>query len=330
VLGRGVPGSFLRAACLLCVLDAGASRADSASCASLAAAAARKAYQALDYAGAARAADPQVCHDGTATELAEVLRWRAQSFAAQGDTVEAIRAFTALATVAPDYPLDPFLSPKVHELFQSGRAEALLRHSLFVRLLVPRIHESHAYARAEVYGAAAPRVTFRFNVGAEVVDVPGTGSGRVYEAPAPTGAVGLYTVVASAPDGPRQEARADPSIGLPLSGDVALLPRLAEPGPEVLAPGPPRPALVRDKAWIPAAAGVAVAAVGLGLLLHGNSVVTAVGDPSSTLAQSFSTQSQLDSTLAVAQRQQGAGVVCLSIGGAAFAAGAYLFFGGGR
>ena len=107
----------------------------SATCPSEAAAAASSAYQALDYAGSlAAVADIELCTDGNAGELAEAFRWRAQAHAAQRNTEGAVEAFTWVATVSPVYVLDAMLAPKVHALFNQGRARVKESKSAFARV----------------------------------------------------------------------------------------------------------------------------------------------------------------------------------------------------
>lgn len=107
----------------------------SATCPSDAAVAAKAAYQALDYAGTlAAVADVELCADGNGDELAEAFRWRAQAHAAQRNTEGAVEAFTQVATVSPVYVLDAMLAPKVHALFNQGRARVKESKSAFARV----------------------------------------------------------------------------------------------------------------------------------------------------------------------------------------------------
>jgi hypothetical protein len=309
---------LLKLSCLALVLTEGVSWADDSSCPARAAAAARQAYQSVDFVGAAKAADVVACRDGSPAELAEALRWRAQAFAAHSDVLEAIQAFAQLAAVAPDYALDPFLSPKVHELFQAGRAEALLRHTVFLRLLAPAMRGGRTYARAEVYGPASPEVVFRFNVGEDLVDVPAAGSGHLYEAGAPASAVGPYSVRAGTSGVPPAEVHGELDLPRPKSKLLLQAGARLQAVPDLKAVAPPGTGL-RAKVWIPGLAGAVVAGIGVGVLLHGNSVVSAVENSQSGVAIGISSKSQLNQTLANAHTEQVIGVAGLSVGAAALA-----------
>lgn len=104
------------------------------SCPSDAAARAKGLYQQLDYPKAIEAvAKVEACVDGTAEELAEAFRWRAQSAAALSEPKAAVAAFALVATVAPGYALDPAVAPKVRALFTQARTQATRGLQVFVR-----------------------------------------------------------------------------------------------------------------------------------------------------------------------------------------------------
>jgi hypothetical protein len=93
-------------------------------------------YGAAEYGAAITAlTDVELCTDGTAQELAEALRWRAESKASNGDQAGAIEAFALLWVVQPGYALDPLESPKFHELFSLGRTRAEKSKLVFARLV---------------------------------------------------------------------------------------------------------------------------------------------------------------------------------------------------
>jgi hypothetical protein len=325
----------LRFALPIGLLLAGAAWAEEASCPARAAAAARAAYKGLDYSTAANATrDVETCLDGTPAELAEALRWRGQALAAVGDSVDAVRAFSLLATVSPEYALDPFLSPKVHQLFQTGRAQAKLRGTLFARVIAPELHGGVELARAEVYGTPG-KVTFRFQVIRTSVDVPGKAGPGSYAAPVPAGASGPFSVLIQSAEDASQITRVEAPPTL-LSDAVFAQPEPPRPAAAPTAAVPSatpvevrRDNRVHSKAWIPAAAGVAVAVVGVACLAHGNDIANAVSDPTSSTAQnihaSSNPQTALNSTLSTASAFQTLGVIGFIAGGGLLATGTVLF-----
>jgi hypothetical protein len=320
----GTGAAVLAAALMVLSVDGGA-RAEDLSCPAQAVSACRKAYRELNYAAAARATDGlEQCHNGTTLELAEALRWRGQALAAQGDVAGATRAFTLLATVAPDYALDPFVSPKVHQLFQAGRAEARLNPVLFARAIDPIRRGAHTLARIEVFGAVL-RASFKFSTAEGTVEVPGRPEGTLWEAEVPGGATGTVTFRAL----PAAELAAAVELEALIERPEGL-PELASNEP-VASAAPPEATRVEDprapqghavSPWVPAAAGIFVAALGTASLIHGNDIANGVANPSSSTAQGISSVPALDSTLDSARTFQVLGVVCLSAGAASVAAAA--------
>jgi hypothetical protein len=97
---------------------------------------AKQRYASAEYGAAIGAlAEVELCTDGTAVDVAEALRWRAEAKAAGGDAAGAIEAFALLSVVAPAYALDPLESPKFHELFKQGKARAEKAKTVFARLV---------------------------------------------------------------------------------------------------------------------------------------------------------------------------------------------------
>jgi hypothetical protein len=106
------------------------------SCPASAAQSAKQHYGAIEYGAAiAAVADVEQCFDGTAEELAEALRWRAEAKASSGDKAGALEAFGLLSVILPGYAMDPFESPKFRDLFAQGKAKAVSSKRAFGRLL---------------------------------------------------------------------------------------------------------------------------------------------------------------------------------------------------
>jgi hypothetical protein len=106
------------------------------SCPQAATQVAKQRYASTEYGAAIGAvAGVELCTDGTALEVAEALRWRAEAKAAGGDAAGAIEAFSLLSVLAPTYALDPLESPKFHDLFRQGRARAEKAKAVFARLV---------------------------------------------------------------------------------------------------------------------------------------------------------------------------------------------------
>jgi hypothetical protein len=106
------------------------------SCPTTATQIARQRYASAEYGAAIGAvAEVELCTDGTAVEVAEALRWRAEAKAAGGDAAGAVEAFALLSVIAPAYALDPLESPKFHELFKQGKARAEKAKTVFARLV---------------------------------------------------------------------------------------------------------------------------------------------------------------------------------------------------
>jgi hypothetical protein len=106
------------------------------SCPAAATQVAKTRYASAEYGAAIGAvAGVETCTDGTPTELAEALRWRAEAKAAGGDSAGAVEAFGLLWVIAPGYALDPLESPKFHELFKQGKARAEKARTVFARLV---------------------------------------------------------------------------------------------------------------------------------------------------------------------------------------------------
>jgi hypothetical protein len=310
------------------------------SCPGLAAAQARSAYKGLDYATAMRATEEvEQCEDGSPAELADALRWRGLALAAQNDNAGAIKAFALLSLIAPDYVVDPFLSPKVHELFRAGRAEARQRPTVFARVVAPQRRDGELYARVERYGAPAVG-TFTFPVGGTKVNVPAHCDDAICEARVPRGASGEFAFRAE-PANAGTDLMAIPAV-LTASIEADPPPLRAGaplPAPDIdRAPAPseaivqttPSPSTIRSKAWIPAAAGVAVAGVGLALVVNGNNIANQIANPQSSLAQSIASgQSSLGGAINSARTSQDLGAAGLVIGIAGVAAGAGMYLFGG-
>lgn len=107
-----------------------------ASCPADAAKTARERYQAVDYpAVLAAVKGVEDCTDGTAEELAEAVRWRGQALAATRQTADAVEAFALAITIYPLYVLDPMVAPKVHTLFNQGRAKVTNEKRVFGRVV---------------------------------------------------------------------------------------------------------------------------------------------------------------------------------------------------
>lgn len=117
------------------MLAALAAAALAASCPARAADAAKERYQKVDYPGVFEATRGiEDCTDGTAEELAEAFRWRAQAHAAQKQPELAVEAFALAVTVSPLYILDPNVAPKVHALFNQARAKVRDEKRVFARV----------------------------------------------------------------------------------------------------------------------------------------------------------------------------------------------------
>lgn len=168
----------------------------SASCPARAAKEAQARYEALDFAGVISAtAGLETCEDGSAAELAEGLRWRAQALMAQGNSTAATETFVLLATVAPGYALDPMLSPRLHELFRTGKTRAKEEQRIFARLLAPSRRTGSAMVRVEVHDAVARdlQISFVFKSGSSSREVEAQRvEGERYEAAVPAAASGPY------------------------------------------------------------------------------------------------------------------------------------------
>ena len=165
-------------------------------CPARAAVEARKLYEVLDLAGVlAATAGLEACADGSAAELAEALRWRAQVLVSQGKNDAAVDAFALLETISPGYALDPLRSPKLHELHLAGRARVAAEKPVFARLAAPTTELAGRRLRADVFdpSARALVVVFLVQAGAGSREVVARKAyGARYEAAAPDDAAGPY------------------------------------------------------------------------------------------------------------------------------------------
>ena len=234
MLPRPLPVRFMLAGVAL-VFASAAGATPPRSCPAAAAAVARSRYESLDVAGVIdTTSDLDACPDGTAAELAEALRWRAQALMTKGNMAAAEEAFARIETLVPGYVLDPALSPKLHELHRAGRARATSENRVFARLGISKLGAEGAVVTAEVY-AATPgplAVLFQFEDGAGAKSIPAQelAPGR-YQANVPKGAAGAYRVLVRregepvflSPFGrvPAKEAKVAIGEPLPPRGDQA-------------------------------------------------------------------------------------------------------------
>lgn len=237
-----------------------------ASCPARAAWEARARYEAVDYPASVRATlEVEQCQDGSAAELAEALRWRAQALAAGGNAQAATEAFALLGTVAPDYALDPLVSPKIHRLSGDGQRKARAEGRVFARLLEPRWEDGRATLRVELFDPRkrATSVLFSFEGGEPGVEITASlREGRTFEAQAPRHAGRLYSAVVETIE---RVAFRTPSARLPTSRGVSTAAPPKEGWPELKQPQEGGGQTI----WIVAGAVAAVAA-GAALLAVSN------------------------------------------------------------
>jgi hypothetical protein len=233
-----------------------------ATCPARLAADARARYEQADSRGALTAASSvEACSDGEPAELAEVLRWRAQAHLVEGNSSEALAALTLLATIDPRYPLDPWLSPKLHKLYKDACDRAATSAAPFARLR--RAPLDGTKVRVEVFDPrrVVKNVLVLFQVDGRLTEVSatlsaGVGSPARWEAHVPLGAA--QAVRALVLDDERTVAGTAVATLAELT-EPALAPRPVPPPP----PGtnaPTKVALVVSAVVI-VAAGVTVAVV---------------------------------------------------------------------
>lgn len=197
-------------------------------------------YESLDFEGAAAATEGlERCRDGSAAELADAFRWRAQALAGGGDSGRAAEVFALVEVIVPGYALDPFLSPKLHELQRAGRAQAKSSRPVFARLLPTEESGGERQLLVEVFDAEKSHsATFRFFLGERTRELPGVPVGdRHFRATVPREATADDQVEVMVHVGARlgcrtPRARIDP--------EVEVL--HASAPPDALAPAAPAPA----------------------------------------------------------------------------------------
>ncbi len=226
----------------------------SATCPSAAAAAARTAYQSFDYPGTlAAVADVELCADGTGDELAEAFRWRAQAYAAQRNTEAAVEAFTWVATVSPVYVLDAMVAPKVHALFNQGRARVKEGKSAFARVTSRRGEQLTLEVFDPMNAVTSVRVAW---VGGSTSATRATGAEWTAAIPRDTTAVKLRI--------DRSELAQWTSGKTPIPAAV-LVPQEAQPIEPAVVAAQRSPSSIKVWPWAVGAGAVVLIAVAVGL-----------------------------------------------------------------
>jgi hypothetical protein len=281
---------------------AGAASAEPATCPAAAAEKARAAHDAQDLAAVIAATQSvERCADGTAHELAEAMRWRAQALAEKGSTKAAVTAFAWLFTVEAGFTADPPLAPEVQQLADEGRQEAAENQLVLVRLMAPVKDASGTYVRAEVLGPVPPSRVEAIFKNSKLVAATRDADG-LYRAQVPAGPSKPYRFRAIIED----------------HEFTSFTEQAPAVGPKVSASGEPIPTVRETSqrrtryALIPLAAAVILTGIGVVNILVGNGQLLPIaqGDPTIT------TVDQLDARIGQAKALQYSGVALMCIGGA--------------
>jgi hypothetical protein len=241
------------------------------------------------------------CADGTAHELAEAMRWRAQALAEKGNTKAAVTAFAWLFTVEAGFMADPPLAPEVQSLAEAGRQEAAASQLVLVRLMAPVTDANGTYVRAEVLGPVQPARVEAIFKNTKIVAATADADG-LYRAQVPLGPSKPYRFRAIVED----------------HEFTSFTEQAPAVGPKVSETGEPIPtARVSSQrrtryALIPLAAAVIFTAVGVVniLVANGQLLPIAQGDPTIT------TVDQLDARIGQAKALQYSGVALMCLGAA--------------
>jgi hypothetical protein len=273
-----------------------------ASCPAAAADKAQAAHEDQDLAGAIAATqNVERCADGTAHELAEAMRWRAQSLAEKGSAKAAVTAFAWLFTVEAGFTADPPFAPEVQQLAEQGRAEAAANQLVLVRLMKPVTDAGGTFVRAQVLGPVQPsRVEAIFKERKVVAAAPDADG--LFRAQVPVGPSMTYRFRAVIED----------------HEFTSFTEKAPAVGPPVSATGEPLPTATQARArrtryaLIPLALSVVMAGIGVVNILVANGQLLPIAQGDLTIT----TVDQLDARIGQAKALQYSGVALLCLAGA--------------